>query len=290
MTSNDRRFFSGGSLEQAIMQAARHYGVEPQELVYKPVEKRHGFLRARRGAVIEVDPSAPRRDKDAEKPDPAEPTAAEPMTEVVEDQASTGATASQEDDELEDENRLEEEQGVEGTGDDEPEQGERLDLPLATGELADAARESLDDILEFAGVKLESKVMQGDGQLEIELWGADRQILIEDRGNLLLAIQHLLPRMIRGRAGETIPCHVDSESFHENRRVELEAMALKVAREVCEKQRPSTLPAMNPAERRIIHLSLADDAEVVTESDGRGFFKRVTIRPAMRRPRGFDPY
>jgi predicted RNA-binding protein Jag len=47
---------------------------------------------------------------------------------------------------------------------------------------------------------------------------------------------------------------------------------------------------MNPAERRIIHLSLADDDEVVTESQGRGFFKRVSIRPAKMRPRGFDNY
>ena len=47
---------------------------------------------------------------------------------------------------------------------------------------------------------------------------------------------------------------------------------------------------MNPAERRIIHLSLAEDPQLVTESEGRGFFKRVTIRPAMRRPRGFDRY
>ncbi len=51
-----------------------------------------------------------------------------------------------------------------------------------------------------------------------------------------------------------------------------------------------SLDPMNPAERRIIHLSLADDDEVVTESQGRGFFKRVSIRPARLRPRGFDRY
>jgi spoIIIJ-associated protein len=36
---------------------------------------------------------------------------------------------------------------------------------------------------------------------------------------------------------------------------------------------------MSPVERRIVHLSLQDDAELTTESRGEGFFKRVAILP-----------
>ena len=57
----DRRFFSGNTVEQAVMKAARHFDVKADELDYRPIEKKHGFLRLRRSAVIEVDPSAPRR-------------------------------------------------------------------------------------------------------------------------------------------------------------------------------------------------------------------------------------
>jgi spoIIIJ-associated protein len=70
----------------------------------------------------------------------------------------------------------------------------------------------------------------------------------------------------------------------------LERLAHKVADEVKEEQRPRSLDPMNPAERRIIHLALAEDDEVVTESQGRGFFKRVSVRPVKRRPQGFDRY
>ena len=67
-------------------------------------------------------------------------------------------------------------------------------------------------------------------------------------------------------------------------------LAKEAAQEVLDRQRPRTLPPMNPAERRIIHVTLVDNKDVLTESLGKGFFKRVTISPAMRRPRGFDRY
>ena len=50
-----RRFFSGASLEQAVLRAARHFGIEPGELAYQVLDKKHGFLRVRRQVVIDVD-------------------------------------------------------------------------------------------------------------------------------------------------------------------------------------------------------------------------------------------
>ena len=163
-------------------------------------------------------------------------------------------------------------------------------LPVATGEMAEAAREAVGDLLEVAGLELAVEVLQGDGQLEIELSGPGQEELIADRGSLLLAIQHLLPRTIRGLTGRSVPCRVDSGNFHQMQEESLERLAHKVAEEVREQQRPKSLNPMNPAERRIIHLALAEEEGVVTESQGRGFFKRVSIRPTRRRPRGFDRY
>ena len=47
-----RRFFSGSSLDQAVMMAARHYGVDPEQLAYRQIEKKHGFLRTRKAVMI----------------------------------------------------------------------------------------------------------------------------------------------------------------------------------------------------------------------------------------------
>ncbi len=60
MNDSKRRFFSGGTLQQALVQAANHYHLLPEEIAYHQIEKRHGFIKVRRKVVIEVDPAAPR--------------------------------------------------------------------------------------------------------------------------------------------------------------------------------------------------------------------------------------
>jgi spoIIIJ-associated protein len=52
-----------------------------------------------------------------------------------------------------------------------------------------------------------------------------------------------------------------------------------MAEDVRRRGRPRILEPMNPADRRIIHVTLADDPGVMTESEGDGYFNRVTIRP-----------
>ena len=121
-------------------------------------------------------------------------------------------------------------------------------------------------------------------------WALRREYLLEDRGRLLLAIQHLLPRMLRGLTGRSTPCQVDCDDFHEIRNEQLRDLAQRVASEVRNRRRSRTLEPMSPDERRIVHLTLADDPAVETVSQGNGLFKRVQIRPQKMQPRGFDPF
>jgi len=295
MTNKGRRFFSGDTLEQAVMQAASHYQVDPDEVAYRKVEKRHGFLRVRRSVVIDVDPDNPRRDLGSEPFVAAPALAATLESSDLTEAAEVAEETSGLDSEIsEDEPReiadpvASPEVSTRSAEDGEPASAERL--PEAEGEMAEAAREATGALLEVADLEVEVEVLQGDGQLEIELSGPGQQALIADRGSLLLAIQHLLPRTIRGLTGRSVPCRVDSGNFHKMQEESLERLAHKVAEEVKQEDKPRSLEPMNPAERRIIHLALAEDDGVVTESQGRGFFKRVTIRPARQRPKGFDHY
>jgi hypothetical protein len=87
MSNKERRFFSGDSLEAALLRAASHHQLTADELAYEVVEKKHGFLRARRGVVIEVDPDSPRRQAAPETPPEIPPaTAEQPAEQPVERQ------------------------------------------------------------------------------------------------------------------------------------------------------------------------------------------------------------
>lgn len=341
--SQERRFFSGNTLEQAVLQAARHFGLAPEELAYRQIEKRHGFLKGRKRCVIEVSPESPRRGEGAEPAAPAgAPTVSEPTPAEVElavadtiavrpeDLREPHAEERWQDDAAEEESEAaapEADDAEEGAAEPEAaegaapegerrgrrrrrggrgrggrERGEEAlrDLPSAParaierfpraeGPLADAARKAAQQLLDTADLDAEFEVLQGEDRLEVEFWGPDQEVLLRDRGRVLLAIQHLLPRLIRGQAGDSTAVRVDSDNFHEIREERLRDLAQRVAAEVQQEGRMKTLEPMSPDERRIIHLTLADDATVETESRGQGLFKRVMIRPVGRQ-RSFEPY
>jgi spoIIIJ-associated protein len=282
MSENERRYFSGNTLDQALMQAASHFGVRPDELAYKQLEKKHGFLRKRRGVIIEVDPEGPV----SPAGEISEPAAQEPPP-VVE---AVSGVEPQEAEAVEEEG--EEIEPTMGSDAQEPAQEHepRSRAVVLDDELLEAAGNALEEVLEVSGLNLEFEVSPGDGRLEIELWGDDKDLLLEDRGSQLLAIQHLVPRLIRGLCGRSAPCRVDADDFHASHESELQDLAIRVASEVRSRLEARTLHPMNPAERRIIHVTLADASDIDTESQGKGFYKRVTIRPVRIRPRGFDRY
>ncbi|HXO22772.1 MAG TPA: R3H domain-containing nucleic acid-binding protein [Thermoanaerobaculia bacterium] len=314
MNDPKRRFFSGDTLLQALVQAGNYFNLDPDYVAYRAIDKRHGFLKTRRKVMIEVDPDAPRREPKAAAARVAAPLVPEPMPAEAAGSAPLArpapATAARREGRPPDRDRSsrrgdhrrhdrggerpprtappprEVESARFAAGEEEglvtlPERprptSERF--PPATGPTADAARKGLDLLLGIAGLDLAARIHQGEERLEIELSGGDAERCFDDEGELLRAIEHLLPRVIRSQVGEGVLCRVDCDSFHEIREEQLRTLAQRVAEEVRRRGRSRTLEPMNPADRRVIHMTLADDPGVATESDGEGYFKRITVRP-----------
>ena len=72
----------------------------------------------------------------------------------------------------------------------------------------------------------------------------------------------------RGNGGDNAP---------RNSVEQLEKLARDAAKEVKRWGEPVKLPEMNAHDRRIIHITLKEDAEVTTESEGEGAMKKVVI-------------
>lgn len=313
-----RRFFSGKTLDQAVMMAARHYEIDPEALAYRQIEKKHGFLRTRKAVMIAVDPDQPRREQQAaESNRGVTPTAAAPVPERPIPEAPIPETRAPERPvETPPAAQAPPQVAVPGPpvtlaavvesaaeiGDDdwdsdaEEPDDEEPEAPAPTApvrrpparthhtvdhdeELLGAAEDATRRLMRFAGIEGEASAQSGGERVEVEVEGADATVLVVEDGKGLLAIQHLLPRMLRGLTGRSSFVRVDSQGFHQQRRERLEALALKEAEAASRGGTPRTLPPMAPDERRIVHLALQDDPTVETESRGTGLHKRIVVRP-----------
>ncbi len=155
---------------------------------------------------------------------------------------------------------------------DETEIKDEVERDLAAYELA------LEQVLDVMDLDIEYSLESGE-VMELDFEGEDSEVLLEDDGRVLKAIEHILPRMVRSLVDKSIPCNADCEGFRASHEKRLEDMAHDAAETAVETGRKKLLPPMNPADRRIVHLALVDREDVETVSEGHGFMKRVKVLP-----------
>lgn len=110
----------------------------------------------------------------------------------------------------------------------------------------------------------------------------DPQFLIGQRGTNLAALQHLVRLMVRRKVKELVNFVLDVNSYKEKRIDYLHKLARISAARVAKTKKPLILEVMPPFERRIVHLTLAQNEEVTTESTGEEGERRVIIKPRER--------
>jgi spoIIIJ-associated protein len=150
-----------------------------------------------------------------------------------------------------------------------PEQGEE-------SESAAAVHGWCSRVFELSKLEIDPRTSENETQIIVKLYGRDARRLTEEHGELLDALQVLANKALVGRKTEK-DIELDCETFKEQRTLDLQQRARDLADRVRTDGLEQLLPAMTPIERRIVHLTLHDDAEVTTESRGEGFYKRVAI-------------
>ncbi len=157
--------------------------------------------------------------------------------------------------------------------------------PADAGEQSAAtlAMAAVGRILDAAGVNVTRTLRSAHdpetGGPVIDLAGEDSGLLIGRRGQTLQALQFLVTLIVRKKLGEDVRVVLDVENYRQRRENSLRDMAAKVATRVAQTNRSITLEPMPPADRRIIHTSLAQHPGVRTESAGEGENRKVTIIP-----------
>lgn len=163
---------------------------------------------------------------------------------------------------------------------------ERAPRPAAAAaspepESAKPARELLETILGKMGID-GAKVLyyarpEGD---YLEVQGADLANLIGRHGHTLEALNLIFNNIVN--AGVKKDRHyftIDAEGYRARRADLLRGVALASLERALREKRPIALEPMLPSERKVIHLALADNPFVTTESAGVEPERRVVVHP-----------
>ncbi|HEX8922122.1 MAG TPA: R3H domain-containing nucleic acid-binding protein [Pyrinomonadaceae bacterium] len=139
------------------------------------------------------------------------------------------------------------------------------------------AQDFLNAVFDGVGFKLRATVGESAEGCLLSIEGADSALLLNEGGELLEAFQQIVNQAF-GRAlprGERIVC--DVENFRATREAELRAMARHAAQRVRATGTAFTFGPMNSNERRVIHLTLAHEDDLHTESVGEGDARRLKV-------------
>jgi len=157
-----------------------------------------------------------------------------------------------------------------------------------TCDTVEAAKDVLETLLSKMGVlasvipctqPAEEGETETVATIAFNIKGDDLGILIGRRGETLACLQHIVRLIMSHQREPWLPIFIDVDGYKERRYEALRSLALRMAEQVKVKQTSFTLEPMPAYERRIIHLILADNPDVTTESTGMGEVRKVVILP-----------
>jgi spoIIIJ-associated protein len=132
-------------------------------------------------------------------------------------------------------------------------------------------------VVNAMGVALTVSIEETPEATRINLVGEDGGVLIRRGGEGLQALQHLVATAFRRQLGDDNRYVIDCNGYRQDKDAELRQMARFMAEKARSSGVPQEMGPLNPYERRIIHLAIAEDPAVTSESIGDAFLKTVII-------------
>jgi len=111
----------------------------------------------------------------------------------------------------------------------------------------------------------------------LNLDGEEVEILVRHRGEPLKALQHVVDMAFGRRLPDDQRVFVDALDYRKGKDVELKQMAKLLAEKVKQTGQDQQIGPLNPYERRLVHIAVAEVPGVATESVGDAFSKTVYI-------------
>lgn len=142
-----------------------------------------------------------------------------------------------------------------------------------------AVEEVAQDLFKKLGVTGDVEVIEGDEAIEVILAADDPGLIIGRHGDTLDSLQLILSLMVSKKIGEFKRVTLEVGDYKKNRTDYLKTLAEQTKDRVLTDGREIFLPNLKSWERRIVHLYLQDDKEVLSESVGEGRERTLVVKP-----------
>ncbi len=159
--------------------------------------------------------------------------------------------------------------------DDEPANGDS-EVEVSPESLAIVKAELL-NIVELMGFPSTLEIETAGQSVACTLRGDFEENLIGVDGKVLDSLQYLLRKIVSRKVPERLRISINVGDFREKRLEELKVKAVELAAQVKEDGKTQVLPALNPSERRVLHMILQEDKDIRSRSVGDGLFKKILI-------------
>ena len=146
-----------------------------------------------------------------------------------------------------------------------------------TNDPTEAVIEFLSRFAAALGVQTTTTVEHTADGPRINLAGDEAELLLRHRGEPLKALQHVVDMAFGRSLPDEKRLFVDALEYRKGKDVELRQMARLLAQKAQETGVDQQLGPLNPYERRIVHMAVAEIPGATTESIGDAFSKTVLI-------------
>lgn len=158
---------------------------------------------------------------------------------------------------------------------------------LPSDEVLTTIEEDISELLTVMGFPSEVTVEFIDYSVACRISGEHQEVLIGNDGRTLDSLQYLLRKIMSRRLPDRMMLSLDVGDYRQRRAQELKERALELAHQVKADGKTQAIAALNPSERRVVHMMLQDDKAIRSRSVGEGLFKKVLIyKPGKKNKSG----
>jgi spoIIIJ-associated protein len=138
---------------------------------------------------------------------------------------------------------------------------------------------TIKNFFDLLGLKTKFKISEDEESISLTLDTEDTGIVIGYHGETLEALQLVIALMLAKETGVFKRVSIEVGEYKKNREEWLERIALDAKERALSEGREVFLSDLKSWERRVVHLLLQDDKEVVSESSGEGKERVLVVKP-----------